>query len=159
MKIHCIFLSGFLAVSSVFFSSYAEAEKGNRSAVTKQKPIAEVNKGDKTKAVKTSQKKVTKQKVVTEKPAKFNGKSNVATQKAFQKPLDLSIPYQDVENANLVTEQTSEGQSRETNIFASVNKKKTRALQVDGRMLTSQEPEVEKQKSAEGAGIVINLKP
>jgi hypothetical protein len=77
----------------------------------------------------------------------------------FEKPLDLSVPFKSSENADLKNEQKSTAQSRETNIFAPETKKKPRPLELDGDFLMSPEPEAEKQKSVDGAGIVIKLKP
>jgi len=77
----------------------------------------------------------------------------------FEKPLDLSVQFKDSENADLKIDQKSAGQSRETNIFAPETKKKPRPLELDGGFLMSPEPETEKQKSLDGAGIVIKLKP
>ena len=77
----------------------------------------------------------------------------------FEKPLDLSVPFKNSENADLKIEQKSTAQSRVTNIFAPETKKKPRPLELDGDFLMSPEPEAEKQKSVDGAGIVIKLKP
>jgi hypothetical protein len=77
----------------------------------------------------------------------------------FEKPLDLSVPFKDAENADLKIEQKSATQNRVNNIFAPETKKKRRPLEVDGDFLMSPEPEAEKQKSVDGAGIVIKLKP
>jgi hypothetical protein len=77
-----------------------------------------------------------------------------------QKPLDLSVPFADPEKDDIpLNPKNAENQNQQTNIFASDNKKKTRPVQVGGRLLMSPEPEVEKQKSTDGAGIVIDLKP
>jgi len=77
----------------------------------------------------------------------------------FEKPLDLSVPFKDAENADLKIEQKSAAQNRVTNIFAPETKKKPRPLELDSGFLMSPEPEAEKQKSVDGAGIVIKLKP
>jgi hypothetical protein len=71
--------------------------------------------------------------------------------------LNLSIPFNDSENIDLKTEQNSiVGES--SNIFAAEHKRKPQPLMLDGQMLMSQEPEMDKRKSLDGAGIVINLK-
>jgi hypothetical protein len=42
-------------------------------------------------------------------------------------------------------------------LFASDNKKSRRQVNLDGGVLMSQEPETEKQRSLDGAGIRLNL--
>ncbi|WP_024297464.1 hypothetical protein [Methylomicrobium lacus] len=148
MKIQRIFLSAFLAASCVFLSDYIEAEESHSSAVTKQKPVVEVTIRNNTKSVKTNQKKSTS----------VAGKNDLAKQSGPQKPLNLSITHAYVEESGPLTGQNTGIQAKETNIFAG-EKKMTRPMQLNGRLLTSQEPEVEKQKLTEGVGIVINIKP
>ncbi len=76
----------------------------------------------------------------------------------LQKTLDLSIPFKEPENTGLTVEQDSLVQGELSNMFAADQKKKPRPLYLDGQMLMSPEPEVDKRKSLDGAGIVINLK-
>ena len=76
----------------------------------------------------------------------------------LEKPLDLSLPYVDSENAELKREQKPAAQSGVSNIFSPETKKKVRSLELDGDFLMSPEPEAEKLKSVDGAGIVIKLK-
>jgi len=87
------------------------------------------------------------------------GLNNPVNPNEFEKPLDLSVPFKTPENANLKIEQKSTPQSRVTNIFAPETKKKRRSFEVDGGFLMSPEPEAEKQKTVDGAGFVIKLKP
>jgi len=87
------------------------------------------------------------------------GLNNLDNPNEFEKPLDLSVPFKNPENATLKIEQKSTPQSRVTNIFAPETKKKRRPLEVDGDFLMSPEPEAEKQKTVDGAGFVIKLKP
>ncbi|MDD5322697.1 MAG: hypothetical protein PHD43_19210 [Methylococcales bacterium] len=86
-------------------------------------------------------------------------KSNTSEYSELQKPLDLSIPYKDPENADLKIKQNTPAKSPETNIFATETIKKSQPLQLNGGLLMSPEPEAEKRKSIDGAGIVINIKP
>jgi len=76
----------------------------------------------------------------------------------LEKPLDLSVPVKAFENADRIMEQRSAAQSRETTIFAPETRKKARPIELDGNFLMSPEPEAEKRKSFDGAGIVINIK-
>ncbi len=77
----------------------------------------------------------------------------------LEKPLDLSIPYKAPENTGLKIKQNTHGQRPESNIFASDTLKESQPLQLNGNLLMSPEPEAGKQKSVDGAGIVINIKP
>jgi hypothetical protein len=76
----------------------------------------------------------------------------------LEKPLDLSLPYMDSENAELKRGQKPAAQSGVSTIFPPETKKKVRSLELDGNFLMSPEPEAEKLKSVDGAGIVIKLK-
>jgi len=72
-----------------------------------------------------------------------------------QKPLDLSVQFKD----------TSLGENTETLAVVPVsasetlsgNKSKARVVELQGNLIMSQEPEAEKTKSTDGAGILINL--
>ena len=86
-------------------------------------------------------------------------KNEMAKLKAAPKPLDLSVPFTDTVKNGSALDQDEESNEQKASIFANENKKKTLPVQVNGRLLMSAEPEAEKQKSADGAGIVINLKP
>ena len=77
----------------------------------------------------------------------------------FEKRLDLSVPFEHSENIGLNNIQKAVAQSLVTNIFAPETKKKPQPLELKGGFLMSPEPEFEKRKSVDGAGIVINLKP
>jgi len=88
----------------------------------------------------------------------LRAKNSAAEEAEFQKPLDLSMPFKDSENAWLTIEQNKAVQGESLNIFASEKEKKLRPLYLDSQVLMSQEPEVDKRKSLDGAGIVINLK-
>lgn len=87
-----------------------------------------------------------------------NAKNLAAEEAELQKPLDLSMPFKDSESAGLTIEQNRAAQEESLNIFSSGKNKMPRPLYLDGQMLMSQEPEGDKRKSFDGAGIVINLK-
>ncbi|NOT11183.1 MAG: hypothetical protein HOP23_05025 [Methylococcaceae bacterium] len=106
----------------------------------------------------TSQHKTQKNKKISAaNPVKKADEANTVKFSEVQKPLDLSVPFTEVDKSDRLIEQNTERSDQ--NYFASDNKKKNRPLQVDGRLLMSPEQESEKQKSADGAGIVIHLKP
>lgn len=75
----------------------------------------------------------------------------------LQKALDLSLSLGDVETTTLNEMQNRANQPGPISIFAA-KKKPQRSLSLDGQLLMSQEPEADKTKSMEGAGISINLK-
>ena len=75
-----------------------------------------------------------------------------------QKSLDLSIPFKDAENSWQKAEQNKGAAGESSNMFASEYKKKAQPVNLDGQLLMTQEPETDKRKSVDGAGIVINLK-
>jgi hypothetical protein len=89
----------------------------------------------------------------------FADKNNLLKRNDLEKPLDLSVPFEDAENADVKIEQKSPAESQVTNIFTPETKKKPRPLELDSGFLMSPEPEAEKLKSVDGAGIVIKLKP
>ncbi len=72
-------------------------------------------------------------------------------------PLDLSIPFKasekfDFEKTWLIPHQTLD-------VFAVDPHKKARSIELDGDLLMSPDPQPEKRKSVDGAGIIINIKP
>lgn len=74
-----------------------------------------------------------------------------------QKPLDLTVPLRDVSfQATPETLAIVQGALPEASVTD--NKGKTRAVELQGKVIMSQEPEAGKTKSADGAGIVINLR-
>ncbi len=78
------------------------------------------------------------------------------------KPLDLSVPFKAIksaENAPIKIQGEKTVQKGITNLFAPEPEKETQPLQLKGGLLMSPEPEVEKSKSVDGAGIFINVKP
>ncbi len=77
----------------------------------------------------------------------------------FDKTLDLSVPFQGTENTGLKNKQKSVTQSQMTNIFAPETEKNHGPLELNGSFLMSPEPEAGKQKTVDGAGFVIKLKP
>jgi hypothetical protein len=73
-----------------------------------------------------------------------------------QKPLDLTVPLRDASFLD-APDALAIVQRSPTGALSVDNKSKTRALELQGKVIMSQEPEAGKLKSADGAGIVINL--
>jgi hypothetical protein len=73
-----------------------------------------------------------------------------------QKPLDLTVPLSDIgfqeTPETLAIVQVTPG------ALVADNKGKIRAVELQGNVIMSQEPEAGKTKSADGAGIIINLR-
>ena len=77
----------------------------------------------------------------------------------FDMPLDLSLPFKSAETSDYLIEKKWDHQNEDADLFDNKRKKKSRALELDGGLLMSPEPEMEKRKTVDGAGIVINIKP
>ena len=170
-----LFLLSFLTVSWVFLSGLNMTDDYDMSTMETQKTEAElksietgnnarklleieqVNAKSQVKSVKKIPQE-TKQTSIKATDAGVGDEKNTTERNELETPLDLSVPYEDSENTDLKIEQKSAAQSRVTNIFATETKKKARPLELDGDFLMSPEPEAEKLKSVDGAGIVIKLK-
>lgn len=155
MKNYRLFLLGFVTVSFVLLTGFAKSGVNNASPAEKQAAsihVKKVQSKDKKSPVNLKQKKTKNRHPVS------TAKNSATEVAALQKTLDLSIPFKDSENAWLKIEQNRIGQAEASNMFAVEKKKKPRSVDLDGQMLMSQEPEMDKRKSLDGAAIVINLK-
>jgi len=123
-----------VAVSSVFLGGFKKVDEHNTTVLKKHKNP------------KTTQTLVHKK-----------NHHIVDNKREKQKPMDLSIPFKDFESTGFADEKNASTQQL-TNLFDPDNKTRTESLQLNGNLLMSPEPEVEKRKSVDGAGIVINLK-
>jgi hypothetical protein len=160
MKVQRILLSSYVLVSMGLLNGHVWAEQPSDASVKSAQQALVAEKPHRHSKDKISQHKTHKHpQMLAAKLANKRDARGSVNDSELQKPLDLSIPYMDVDKSDRLNEQGSEDQDQKANLFASENRKKTRPLQVDGRLLMSPEPEAEKQKSADGAGIVINLKP
>jgi hypothetical protein len=84
---------------------------------------------------------------------------NLVKADEFDKTLDLSVPFRESENNSLKNKQKLVIQGQMTNMFAPETEKNHEPLELNGDLLMSPEPEVGKQKTVDGAGFVIKLKP
>lgn len=154
MKNYRLFLLGFTTASLIFLTGFEKA--GVKNAPSKKKQTALI--GVKTNQPKSKENHVNlKQRKKTNKQ-KSTSVPNPTENAELQKSLDLSVPFKIPENTWLKTEQNRRAQVESSNMFAAEKKKKQLPLYLDGQMLMSQEPENDKKKSLDGAGIVINLK-
>ncbi len=153
MKNYRLFIVSFVTASFMLLTGFEKP--GVNNALPSANEVKKVQSKSKESLVKPKQKKTkNKQEAVSV----LRAKNSAAEQAEFQKPLDLSMPFKDSENAWLTIEQNKAVQGESLNIFASEKEKKLRPLYLDSQVLMSQEPEVDKRKSLDGAGIVINLK-
>ncbi|MBK8816339.1 MAG: hypothetical protein IPN42_12945 [Methylococcaceae bacterium] len=86
-------------------------------------------------------------------------KKHSSLQQNNPKPLDLTLPsrnvsFQDPSEVLTVVHSKYAGSNTENKL----NNTKSRPLELKGNVIMSQEPEAEKAKSADGAGIIINLR-
>jgi len=86
-------------------------------------------------------------------------KTRINDDKELQRPLDLTLPINNTEKAEESEQTNDRAQSAVDTLFAPKPKKEEQPLQLKGGWLMSPEPETEKRKSVDGAGIVIDLKP
>ncbi|MEY3807075.1 MAG: hypothetical protein RI893_51 [Pseudomonadota bacterium] len=136
------FLLGFVTVLLVFLTGFEKAD----DTVEKSTNVTgtQINKEESAIATKKNKKK----------PSVLR----INDEAELQKSLDLSMPFELSENILPKTEQSTVIPGELSNIFATEKKKKPRPVDLNGQMLMSQEPEADKQKSMDGAGILINLK-
>ena len=150
-----LFLLSFLTVSWIFLSGFNKPIANNISTQEIQKTELELKSIETENTRKTQQGKqatinVADTSIADENPVKRD---------EFDKTLDLSVPFQGAENTGLKDKQQSATQSQMTNIFAPETEKNHGPLELKGNFLMSPEPEAGKQKTVDGAGFVIKLKP
>lgn len=154
MKNYRSFVLGFVTVSFILLTGFDKP--GGHNVVS---PAAKKTASNEVKKVQSKSKSKTKKTERKQQETLVPSAENSAIEQIEpQKPLDLSLSFDDSENALLTIEQSKAVQKESLNIFSSEKKKKARPLYLDGQMLMSQELEGDKQQTVDGAGIVINLK-
>jgi len=164
-----LFLLSFLTISWFFLSGFNKPIDNTMSVIETRKTERELESAESENIKKTLDTEPAKAKnnvlSVKRKTQKITlatdttNTDNPSQHNEFEKRLDLSVPFEDSENINLNNVQKAVAQSLVTNIFAPETKKKPQPLELKGGLLMSPEPEFEKRKSVDGAGIVIHLKP
>jgi len=152
MKNYRLFVLGFVTVSFVLLTGFETSGVHNVLAPAKKTVSNELKKVQSKSQLKTKKTGHHQNEVLV--PSVNSAVENIE----LQKPLDLSMSFEDSVNAGLTIEQSKAAQKESLTIFSSEKKKKVSPLYLDGQMLMSQELEGDKQKSVDGAGIVINLK-
>jgi len=149
MNNYRLFLLGFVTVSLVLLTGYGKTGVNNPSPTGRQSESVQIKKES---PVNSKQKKAKNKRLLEA------ARNSAAEDAELQKALDLSIPFKDTENAWLNVEQSPVSQEDAANVFIAEQKKKLRSVDLNDQMLMSQEPEMDKRKSLDGAAIVINLK-
>lgn len=75
------------------------------------------------------------------------------------RPLDLTVEFTPADTARMADKIKPALRSERVSIFTEREQSRADPIQLGGRLIMSPEPEIEKRKSADGAGIEINLKP
>ena len=166
-----LFLLSLLTISWVFLSGFNKPIDNTMIVVETQKTERELQSAETENIKKTLDTEPVKAKnnplsvkrkspkITLAKNSSTTDEENPSQHDEFEKRLDLSVPFEDSENIGINNVQKAVAQSLVTNIFAPETKKKPQPLELKGGFLMSPEPEFEKRKSVDGAGIVINLKP
>ena len=163
-----IFLLSFVTVSWIVLSGLNQPVDSDSPATEHQKTATDLISVDAESSRKPPEETKANVKYNKAKPQKNKQKTTKALsaddgklieRKELLNPLDLSVPFQGSENVDLKTEQQSPAPGGVIDIFATETKKKPRQLELDSGFLMSPEPQSEKRKSVDGAGISINLKP
>lgn len=148
MKNYRLSILGFVTVSFVLLTGFQKPGVNHALLTEKQATSANV------KEVQFSGKEST----VKSKQHKTKNTPSIAKDAELEKSLDLSIPFKDSENAWVKIEQNRASQRDSLTGFAAGKQKQPGPVNLDGEMLMSPEPEADKRKSLDGAGIVITLK-
>lgn len=151
MKNYRLYILGFVSISFIFLTGFENLDTNN--GLLTEKKVLSVN-------VKKFQLN-SKDNPVKSKHKKTISKHSLPSaneDEELQKSLDLTIPSISSENAWLKIEQNKITQLETSNMFTTEKQKKPRSVDLDSQMLMSQEPEMDKQKSLDGAGVVITLK-
>jgi hypothetical protein len=163
-----IFVLNFLAISWFLLSGF----EGKAVSIDNLKTAVSVESFESEQSQKILEKKHLKEKnaskilkvnpkiITPEKGTESLGTDNLIIERnEFDMPLDLSVPFKSAENSDYQIEQKELNQGGAADLFDLKTKKKPRSLELGGGLLMSPEPEAEKRKTVDGAGIVINLKP
>jgi hypothetical protein len=153
-KNYRLFLLGFVTVSLVLLTGFKNPTVNDAVLAETHAVSAEVKK---VQLSSNESRGKSRQKRINNKHLASNAKDSIAKDTELQKSLDLSISFKESENAWLQVDQNTIVRAESSNMFTA-NKKKPRAVDLDGQMIMSQEPEADKRKSLDGAAIVINLK-
>ena len=155
MKIDRIFFLCFLASAWLFLSGFNDLVEKDSLVLQGQDETVKSN------FYEIGQAQVTKKILKVKADVKIKESVDDASIKGtgIEKILDLSIPFSNSKDADSLIELQRIGQKKSPDFFDTKTKKEARHIELDGDFLMSPEPQGEKLKSVDGAGLVINLKP
>ena len=155
MKIDRIFFLCFLASVWLFLSAFKDLVEKDGLVLQGQDVTVKSN------FYEIEQAQVTKKILKVKADVKIKESVDDASIKGtgMEKILDLSIPFSNSKDADSLIELQRIGQKKSPDFFDTKTKKEARHIELDGDFLMSPEPQGEKLKSVDGAGLVINLKP
>ena len=155
MKIDRIFFLCFLASVWLFLSGFNDLVEKDSLVLQGQDVTVKSN------FYEIGQAQVTKKILKVKADVKIKESFDDASVKGagIEKILDLSIPFSNSKDADSLIELQRVGQRKSLDFFDTKTKKESRHIELDGDFLMSPEPQGEKLKSVDGAGLVINLKP
>jgi hypothetical protein len=155
MKIDRIFFLCFLASAWLFLSGFNDLVEKDSLVLQGQDVTVKSN------FYETGQAQVTKKNLKVKADVKIKESVDDASIKAtgIEKILDLSIPFSNSKDADSLIDLQRIGQKKTPDFFDTKTKKEAQHIELDGDFLMSPEPQGEKLKSVDGAGLVINLKP
>jgi hypothetical protein len=155
MKIDRIFFLCFLASVWLFLSGFKDLVEKNSLVLQGQDVTVKSN------FYEIEQAQVTKKILKVKADVKIKESVDDASVKGtgIEKILDLSIPFSNSKDADSLIELQRVGQRKFLDFFDTKTKKESRHIELDGDFLMSPEPQGEKLKSVDGAGLIINLKP
>ena len=164
MKIDRIFFLCFLASAWLFLSGFNDlVEKDSLvlqgQDVTVKSNFYEIGQTQVTKKILKVKAKSNHLKVKADVKIKESVDDASIKGTGIEKILDLSIPFSNSKDADSLIELQRVGQRKSLDFFDTKTKKESRHIELDGDFLMSPEPQGEKLKSVDGAGLVINLKP
>lgn len=150
-----LFLLSFATFSWALLSGFNLPSENEKPVIDPQHTVAELKPADAENAGKPPETKKAA-KTRQKKPIPAISADAPKTAEPYN-PLDLSVPFKSSENGDFEKKWTVPNGA--VNIFSTESPKKPRSLELEGGFLMSPEPQAEKRKSVDGAGIVINIKP
>jgi len=160
MKIYRLFSIGFAIIAWLFLSGQKLLPDNEAGLVNTQSLAIDLIPSMVENSEQLQEKKLNENVVKVRSRKKFRSKA-VREQDSFTRseidhPLDLSIPFKTTEKLDADKKWLIPHEALD--VFAVDPNKKARSLELNGNLLMSPDPQPEKRKSVDGAGIIINIK-
>lgn len=166
MSIYRVFLLSFITSSWLFLSGFDNLVEKDVLVLERQKATInsksyEIKQPQGIKKINLSEstEKSKHQKIKVDSKIKKPISDNTIEKNEIEKILDLSIPFRSTGSTDLLFDQQQGEKNKSANYFDTKAKKESRHIELDGDFLMTPEPQGEKLKSVDGAGLIINLKP